>query len=37
MKKANIVKEEMARETRLLNSKYWVAPMSGPMRVVKGL
>jgi|APFre7841882654_1041346.scaffolds.fasta_scaffold137264_2 hypothetical protein len=37
MKKAKIGKKEMARETRLLNSKYWVDPMSGPMRVVKGL
>jgi hypothetical protein len=37
MKKAKIGKKEMARETRLLNGKYWVDPMSGPMRVVKGL
>ena len=37
MKKAKIVKKEMARETRLLNGKYWVDPMSCPMRVVKGL
>jgi hypothetical protein len=37
MKKAKIEKKEMARETRLLNGKYWVDPMSGPMRVVKGL
>ena len=37
MRKAKIEKREMAKETRLLNSKYWVDPMSGPMRVVKGL
>ena len=37
MKKARIGKKEMERETRLLNGKYWVDPMSGPMRVVKGL
>ena len=37
MKKTKIKKKEMAKETRLLNSKYWVDPMSGPMRVVKGL
>jgi hypothetical protein len=37
MRKAKIEKREMAKETRLLSSKYWVDPMSGPMRVVKGL
>jgi hypothetical protein len=37
MRTAKIEKKEMAKETRLLNSKYWVDPMSGPMRVVKGL
>ena len=37
MKKAKIGNKEMARETRLLNGKYWVDPMSGPMRVVKDL
>lgn len=37
MKKAKIGKKEMAKETRRLNSKYWVDPMSSPMRVVKGL
>jgi hypothetical protein len=37
MGKAKIKKREMAKETRLLNSKCWVDPMSGPMRVVKGL
>ena len=37
MKKAKIGKKEIARETRLLNGKYWLDPMSGPMRVVKGL
>jgi hypothetical protein len=37
MKKAKIGKKEIARETRLLNGKYWLDPMSGPMRVVKDL
>jgi hypothetical protein len=37
MRKAKTEKREMVKETRLLNSKYWVDPMSGPMRVVKGL
>jgi hypothetical protein len=37
MKKVKIEKKEMARKTGMLNSKYWVDPMSGPMRVVKGL
>jgi hypothetical protein len=37
MRKAKIEKKEMARKIRLLSSKYWVDPMSGPMRVVKGL
>ena len=37
MRKAKIEKKEVARKTGMLNSKYWVDPMSGPMRVVKGL
>jgi hypothetical protein len=37
MRKAKIEKKEIARKTVMLNAKYWVDPMSGPMRVVKGL
>jgi len=37
MRKAKIEKKEMAKETRPLNAKYWIDPMSGPMQVVKGL
>jgi len=37
MKKAKIEKKEVARKNRLVDSKYWVDPMCGPMRIVKGL
>ena len=30
-------KKERAKGTRLLDSKFWVDPMSGPMRVIKEL
>jgi hypothetical protein len=37
MKKVKIEKKQKAKGIRLLDGKYWVDPMSGPMRVVKDL
>jgi len=38
MKKTKTIdKKERAKGSRLLDGKFWVDPMSGPMRVIKDL
>lgn len=37
MKKTKTEKKEKARGTRLLNGKFWVDPMSGPIGATKDL